>query len=137
HLMSIGYVISDQTGKPEMYRDARAYPLAYWRGDDGMAAGASLIALTTSEMHVTIDAARDGVAVITQRNASGWCATVDGVDAEPLRDEIFCAVRVKQGRHDIAWRYRPSSFVAGAIISLIGILRVALSANFVKRFGEK
>jgi hypothetical protein len=137
HIMSIGYVLSDRAGKVAMYREPRAYPLAYWRGDDGAAAGPSLIALTTSEMHVTVDAPRDGTVVITQQQSSGWRATVDGVRAEPLRDEMFCAVRVKQGHHDVAWRYRPSSFVVGAFITLAGILRVALSTKFVKRRGKK
>jgi hypothetical protein len=134
--MSIGYVLSDQEGKIRLYRDLSARPLAYWRGDDGMIIGPSLLALTTTAFHVTINAPRDGIVYVAQQQASGWRVSIDGAPAERIEGELFCAVRVKRGRHAIEWRYRPSSLIVGAILTLFGFLRVALSSKFVKH-GEK
>jgi hypothetical protein len=131
--MSIGYVLDDRTGRVEMYRSATARPLAYWRGDEGAIVPPSLLAITTTALHVVIDAPRDGTLIVTQQSSDAWRASIDGVPAQRLKEEMFCAVRVKQGRHAIAWRYRPSSLVIGAIITAIGIFRVALSPKFVKR----
>lgn len=135
--MSIGYVISNTGAGVQMVRDAKSYPLAYWRGDDGAASGAALFALTTTALHATIDAPRDGTVIITQQRSHGWRVTVDGVPARAMEGELFCAVRVKQGRHAVSWRYRPSSLIVGALITAIGFLRVALSRKFVKGSEEK
>ena len=140
--ISAGYVLSDRplhnlrrvarARNVVMYRNFAAFPLAYWRGDDGAIRPPSLLAFTTTAVHVTIDAPRDGAVVVTQQDASGWRATIDDVDAPTLRRGAFRVVRVKQGRHAIAWRYRPTSLIVGAIVTAIALLRF-LSAFFVKR----
>ena len=144
--MSAGYLLSDRplrlpaiahSGTVTMYRNPAALPLAYWRGSDGRIAPPALLAFTTTAVHITVDAPADGVVVVTQQNASGWNVTVDDASAQPLREGFFRAVRVKSGRHAIAWRYRPPSLVAGAVLTLLGILRMMLSKFFVKRSREK
>ena len=135
--MSIGYVLAERGGRVEMYRAPSARPLAYWRGDDGSIAPPALLAITTTALHVTLDAPRDGTLIVTQQSSDAWRVSIDDIPARRLKEEMFCAVRVRQGRHAIAWRYRPSSLVIGAIITAIGILRVALSSKFVKRSEKK
>ncbi len=136
--MSIGYLLIEKPPRHVLvYRNRGALPLAFWSGDDGRIVVPSLLALTTTAAHITVDAPADGVVVLTQQNASGWSVTIDDIPARALSGEIFRAVHVMRGHHAIAWRYRPPSLVAGAIITAIGISRLFLLPIFVKRRTKK
>ena len=119
-----------------LYRNENARPMAYWRGDDGRIVAASMLAFRSSEVHLEVDAPADGTVFVTQQMASGWRATVDGERADALQ-EIFRAVRVKKGHHRIEWMYRPSSFVAGVVLSLLAVVRLLFSKFFVKDTATK
>ena len=141
--MSIGYLISDRplpglsliarARDVGIYRNRAARLMAFWRGDDGRTVPPLLLAFTTSAAHVVVDAPSDGTAIITQQNRSGWRVMIDGMPAERVGEGLFLAVRVPRGRHAISWRYLPDSFVAGAIVTALGLLRMLLSTSFVKR----
>jgi vacuolar-type H+-ATPase catalytic subunit A/Vma1 len=57
----------------------------------------------------------------------GWKASVDG-DAQPIQraNYLFRAVRVPAGRHTVRFRYQPTSFRAGAAISLAALTGILL-----------
>ena len=53
----------------------------------------------------------------------GWSAIVDGRETPLLRvNYAFTGVRVPEGAREIRLLYRPMSFRAGAVISLISLL---------------
>src|SRR5204862_3620768 len=87
--MSAGYLVGEYTLPAaftlaarvhgvNVYRNRFALPLAYWRGDDGRIVSATFLSTGTSFARIEIDAPADGVAVITQQDARGWRAIVDG-----------------------------------------------------------
>ncbi|MHC1784814.1 MAG: YfhO family protein [Anaerolineaceae bacterium] len=57
----------------------------------------------------------------------GWTAEIDNkqVDIYPS-NYIFKAVKVPAGRHTIVLAYRPVSFIAGAVITMISLVFVAI-----------
>ena len=66
----------------------------------------------------------------------GWRVYVDGERAEIYRaNYLFRGVFVGAGRHEVEFIYRPSSFRAGAIISLltIGLVGALISADLGRR----
>jgi hypothetical protein len=76
---------------------------------------------------VTCDAATDGRAVLLDAYARGWTATIDGVPADiEVVDELVRGVRITQGHHVIAYRYRAPGLGLGALISLLAWLAAAL-----------
>lgn len=141
--LSAGYVVTDHAaalplvGEAEgvrVYRNARAWPMAYLRSDasERPVAAATSLAFTTSAAHITIDAPVDGLVVLTQQLDHGWKATIDGAGAESVPAGVFRAVRTPAGRHTVIWRYRPQSLIAGSIITGAAMLLLLLSQPFVK-----
>ena len=64
-----------------------------------------------------------GVLVVTEAFDDGWLAQIDGQPAPVVRaNGLFRAVRVAEGRHDVRFRYRPPAVVAGAALSVIGLV---------------
>jgi hypothetical protein len=131
--MSIAYVLTGGPSGVVVRRNPTAMPMAYWHDSTGRVVRASLLACTTSAVHVVIDAPGDGVVVVTQQSASGWSVEVDGARAEALREGVFRAVSVREGHHAVTWRYRPRSLMIGAALTIIAIARMLLSSRFVKR----
>jgi len=72
-------------------------------------------------VRISLVAASAGHLVISDCDAPGWTATVDGAPA-PIRraNMLFRAVPVPAGRHTIEMSYRPFSVKAGAATSLLG-----------------
>jgi uncharacterized membrane protein YfhO len=67
-----------------------------------------------------------GLVVLTETHYPGWTATVDGRETAIL--EAFGAFRgvvVEGGEHTIEYAYRPVSVLAGAALSMCGIIAVA------------
>jgi hypothetical protein len=121
-----------------LYRNDSMRPLAYWRGDDGRVVPVTLLAFKSSAVNVEVNAPADGTLIVSQQSASGWRVFVDGQRADAVSDQDFRAVRITKGPHAVEWRYRPTSFVAGVVLTLVAILRMLLSKIFVKtRVAEK
>jgi hypothetical protein len=68
-----------------------------------------------------------GHLVLLDGHERGWRAEVDGEPAELLRaNVVFRAVAVPAGRHRVTFRYRPSSVLAGALVSALALALLLL-----------
>ncbi|HYM61898.1 MAG TPA: YfhO family protein, partial [Thermoanaerobaculia bacterium] len=75
--------------------------------------------------------------VISEPAWRGWRAVENGRELPLLRaDHAFLGLHLPAGEHRIALVYRPSSFTAGAAISLVTALAIA-AGFFVRRRGRK
>jgi hypothetical protein len=78
-----------------------------------------------------------GYLVLSDTFYPGWQVTVDGQPAEILRaNGAFRALPLDAGTHEVWFRYRPGSFVIGAVCSvtaLIGALLVWILASGGRR----
>jgi hypothetical protein len=89
--------------------------------------------LLDSDEHVTLRAnvKQRGYLVLDDSYYPGWQATVDGRPAKIVAaNEAFRAVAVAPGLHTIDFRYRPTSFRVGAIVSILTAVGL-LAAGFV------
>jgi hypothetical protein len=65
--------------------------------------------------------------VVRASHARGWRAHVDGVPEPVLRaNGKHRAVAVNAGRHEVVLRYQPPGLLAGAAVSLLALLAVAV-----------
>lgn len=75
------------------------------------------------ELSITVEACAEGFLVVADAYYPGWEAAVDGMAARLVRaDYLFRAVKVPAGRHRVELRYRPASFTAGAVLSLLALV---------------
>ncbi len=89
-----------------------------------------------SHIALKTEAACRGLLVIADTYFPGWQAKVDGVAAAIL--EVNGAERgvvVEAGVHTVEMRYRPTSVITGAVLSLLGVL-VVLGIGVVTRRRE-
>ena len=71
----------------------------------------------------TVNAAEDGILYTSIPYEKGWTVKVDGEKAETLMaGKAMLAVKLTSGSHEIEYSYKPEGFVAGAILSVGGIL---------------
>ena len=88
-------------------------------------------------LEATVEAPRDGLAVVLDPFFPGWTATVDGRPAPILRaDYAFQAIPVPAGRHELRLEYRNRWVVVGALASL-GTLLVLAAALAVRTRGMR
>jgi hypothetical protein len=88
--------------------------------------------LDTSRARLTLDAAERGVVILRQRIAPGWIVTVNGIRSRGVViDDIFRGVEVGEDSREIVWKYRPVSFMAGAVLTLLTLIALQISV-FVK-----
>lgn len=75
-----------------------------------------------------------GWLVVTNTAWKGWQAHVDG-KPQPIRfaNHAFMAVHVPGGEHTVTFRYRPRSFVTGAVISLTTLVLLLSGWAFFRR----
>jgi hypothetical protein len=77
------------------------------------------IAYEPEQITVWADLAAPGWLVLGEWCYPGWHVWVDGIKSEVLcADYGLRAVHVGAGAHEIVFRYRPSSFAVGALVSL-------------------
>ena len=69
-----------------------------------------------------------GIVVLADTFDPGWKATLDGASTPILQaNGIFRAIATPAGEHEIVFRYRPRSFIAGAAISLAALTFLTLT----------
>jgi uncharacterized membrane protein YfhO len=78
---------------------------------------------------VRTEADEPSLMVLTDVHYPGWKATVDGEPAEIERvDYLLRGVMVPAGAHTVEFTYEPLSWRIGWILSLLGLLGVAVAA---------
>ena len=71
---------------------------------------------------VQVEAPVDGYLVLTDTWYPGWRAFVDGEETPVLRADLaFRSVLVPAGQHRITFDYRPTSFRAGLVMSVLAL----------------
>ena len=80
-----------------------------------------------NRVHIDVAASAPAYLVLFDAWFPGWRVQVDGVDARLFRaDHAFRAVWVPAGRHAVEFHYRPTSVVAGAVISALALGAVGI-----------
>ena len=68
----------------------------------------------------------EGLLVLTEQHFPGWSVEVDGEPAELLNaNALFRGVLLGPGDHEVVFRYRPWSAIAGALLSLLALIALA------------
>lgn len=94
------------------------------RSGDGRGAGDARVVVAEPErVRATVDARRPAVLVMPDVHFPGWQARLDGRPVALERvDHLLRGVAVPAGRHEVELRYRPWSWTAGWIVSLLAAL---------------
>ncbi|MDQ6801989.1 MAG: YfhO family protein [Acidobacteriota bacterium] len=81
-----------------------------------------------------VDTPCDGTVVLSEALYDGWRTRVDGADASVLpADFAFTGVPVKKGKHTIERSYFPPRLLAGALVTAISLLLLAIFARRTAR----
>lgn len=95
------------------------------------------LVLDTRTARAVVNAPDDSVLVLTQQDSPSWRVYVDGVAQKKLlAGGIFRAVHVPRGRHEVIWKWDPSSLRIGATMTSITVLFLSM-IFFVKRFTRR
>jgi hypothetical protein len=78
-------------------------------------------------VRLEVNAALPSVVVLSQMHYPGWRVYVDGKRAPLLRpDYALMGATVNNGSHDVEFRFVPTTFIVGAIISFASLLLAAV-----------
>jgi hypothetical protein len=92
---------------------------------------ARIVDYESERVVVETDAARSALLVLTDNWFPGWTAAVDGRD-EPIErvDYLLRGVSVPAGAHRVEFRYEPTAWRVGWIVSLAALLAILAAAIF-------
>ena len=126
--------VAIETMRDDSFDPSRAVLLHAGEGHDYGWAGLAPVEIESySASHIVLhsDSPSPGYVVLTDADYPGWVATVDGAPVPIQRANVmFRAIEAPAGRHEIVFRYEPSSFRIGAAISL-GTASLLLVISFV------
>ncbi|MDD5085016.1 MAG: YfhO family protein [Candidatus Omnitrophica bacterium] len=89
-------------------------------GESTAKAEVSVMRYMPNNMEVEVFAPDDGFLVRTDCYYPGWRAFIDGMPAAIFRtDYVFQGINIPRGRHRIAFKYDPTVFKAGILVSCI------------------
>jgi len=118
----------DRTGFLRLWKNPRAQErlrMIEPAGGPGRST-ARIVRFEPERVEAELFAAVPARAVLADTMARGWTATLDGVPAQALLAEGgLRAVEVQQGRHLLVWSYLAPGLIAGAWVSLVGLLALA------------
>lgn len=104
----------------------------------GAAAQVEITGYAPNHVTISADAPNGGFLVLTDQYYPGWRAFVDGVPTRIYRaDYLFRGVRVPAGEHRVEFIYRPATFLAGALGSVIGVAGIILLLAMPHRCAER
>lgn len=84
-----------------------------------------------------IEASADGY-MYTAIPAEGWTAYVDGKKADTAKlCGAVLGIELEKGKHTVELRYTPPGFIAGIVISIIGLAVLIFMSIFVKKRNPK
>lgn len=114
--------------------DFDPYETAFVTSDDGRCSGGGSGRITVQrETGNTLVARMEGaggLAVFSERFASGWRATIDGQNAPILQvDGLLRGICVPEGEHTVTFAFRPMTLYLGACISGLALLVAILLSS--------
>jgi hypothetical protein len=78
-------------------------------------------------VELSADLERPGLVILADTYYPGWKLTIDGAPAPIYRtNRLMRGAAVKEGRHTLIYTYEPVSFRIGGMLSITGLLTVAL-----------
>jgi hypothetical protein len=84
---------------------------------------------TANRVQTTVTTSVPSLVMLNDTNFPGWRAAIDGVPAPIIAtDDIFRGVIVGAGTHTIVYRYAPSSFSFGAMLSSLSLAAIGAGA---------
>ncbi|MBM81622.1 MAG: hypothetical protein CMJ78_13670 [Planctomycetaceae bacterium] len=106
-----------------------------WKDPTQNGATAAVESYKANRVEIRTKSISPGRLILTELAYPGWQVRVDGQIAEPLvEDEMFRAVDVPAGEHEVVWEYRPTSIAWGAGISLLSLTILMVAARLPRRF---
>jgi hypothetical protein len=95
---------------------------------------AALVQDDPDRVVVEVDTESDTLLVLRDAYSNGWRATVDGSPVEIVRvDHAFRGVELGPGEHRVVFDYRPTSLRLGLLLTLGGVVLVALLILIIGR----
>ncbi|MBS1954383.1 MAG: YfhO family protein [Cyanobacteria bacterium SZAS-4] len=83
---------------------------------------------------IAVDAKHDGVFMLNDQYYPGWKVYVDGKEQAILRaDYLFRGVLLKEGHHEVVFKYEPLSFHLGACLCAFATFTLSAFAFFIGR----
>ena len=99
-----------------LFGDAGSLPPSDVSGPTG---DVKIVKLQPNSVVLQAELSRPGYVVLLDRFDPNWHATIDGKEAPVIRaNQLFRAVRVEAGRHQVRFDYRQRGLGAGLAISL-------------------
>ncbi len=90
---------------------------------EGTEEKAVITLLEPNRVEISVTAAGDAVLVLSDTLQPGWSAAVDGHPVPMVHaNRVMRALPVPEGAHRVTMTYRPASFIAGLMVSLVTIL---------------
>jgi hypothetical protein len=90
---------------------------------------AQLTGFAPSELSVEVDAAGDGLLVLSEVHYPGWQASVDGKPARLVQTNVLLrGIPVPEGRHTVRVWYQPTSVRLGWVISGLALILIGAVA---------
>jgi hypothetical protein len=120
-------------GRTQAVIEAPASPLPAGRNVTGSPGIARITAEDPDHVSIHVEAARDAFLVLSDNDADGWHARVDGREAKIYRTNLtFRGVAVPAGAHEVSFEFRPVLAYWGLWISVVAW--TALLASLVVAF---
>jgi hypothetical protein len=129
-------VLASDAFAPERSVMLDAVPPNY-RPGDGAAGSVEVVRYTTNEAEMKVQASRDAILVFSDSYYPGWIAEIDGSPTAIYRANVTQrAVVVPAGEHQVRFRFRPASVLAGFLVSSASLL-VFLGCFLIPPFRRK
>ncbi|MBU0998514.1 YfhO family protein, partial [Patescibacteria group bacterium] len=86
---------------------------------------------------LTVETEKEGMLFVSDLHYPGWKAFVDGKEVKIYRaDFAFRAIAIPEGKHNVEFVYKPSSFFQGLKLSALSLLAIIL-LGLAYKFGRK
>ena len=96
-----------------------------------------ITAYEVNRVEFDVEAASNGILVLSDSYFPGWSASVDGEEVPMVHaNRVMRAVPVPAGQHKVVMTYLPTSFVVGAIVSAVSVLALIM-AIVIRRYTRK
>jgi hypothetical protein len=100
----------------------------------GAAERAAIVVYEPNRVEIEVEAASPAVLVLSDTLHPGWSARLDGREAPLVHaNRVMRGVPLGAGRHRVVMRYRPTSFVLGAVLSGLAVAALGLAAWLRRR----